>query len=249
LVPLSNTVSSFGFRRRVEVMTLPAQRGGYPSDLMTVSDVASLLRVSKMTVYRLMRAGEFTSVRVGQSFLVPRVEVAEYLRRSQLGGPEEPAPHGNRGASDVHAARLPTAAAGAPEDAADDLSVRADPRAARGADLRPAQRLAPGAEELTGNRLDAHHPARQATRAAWRGDIAEKLLAAIPDIVDELPAELVVEYLELVAAFIASHPSSCPVSPFTRNPMSGHPCGSGCPPGLRVAAPTNWCFFPGSTHA
>ena len=124
-------------------MTLPAQRGGYPGDLMTVSDVALLLRVSKMTVYRLMRAGEFTSVRDGGSFLVQRVEVAEYLRRNQLGGPGEPVPHGNRGASDVHAARLATTAAGAPEDAADDLSARTGPRGATPtADLRPAQRLA-----------------------------------------------------------------------------------------------------------
>ena len=183
-------------------MTLPAQRGGYPGDLMTVSDVALLLRVSKMTVYRLVRDGEFTSVRVGGSFLVQRVEVAEYLRRSRLGGPEEPLPHGPHGARGIYPVRLPTTAAGAPEDAADDPPARAGPRAARGADLRPAQRLAPGAEELTGNRLDAQYPARQGARAAWRGEIAEKLLAAIPDIVDVLPAEFVVEYLELVAALV-----------------------------------------------
>jgi excisionase family DNA binding protein len=184
-------------------MTLPAQGSGYPGVLLTVSDVASLLRVSKMTVYRLMRVGELTSTWVGGSFRLPRADVAEYLRRSRLGWPENLAPHGDLGASDVHTARLPTKAVGAPKDAADDLSVRTGQGGARNADLRPAQRLAPGAEELTGNRVDAEHPARKAALAAGRGELAEELLGAIFDIADELPAELVVEYFELVTVLVA----------------------------------------------
>lgn len=38
---------------------------------MTVEEVASLMRVSKMTVYRLLKTGELTSVRVGRSFRIP----------------------------------------------------------------------------------------------------------------------------------------------------------------------------------
>ena len=199
-----------------EVMTFPAQRGGHPDDLMTVSDVASLLRVSTTTVYRLMRAGELTSVRVGRSFHLRRADVAEYLRGSRLGWPEELPlplppplpPHGPHGARGVHTARLATTVAGAPEDAADDLLARAP----HDADLRPAQRLDPGADELTGNRLDTHHPARQArmflnlARAALavgREELAGELLESIHDIAGELPAELVVQHLELVAALRA----------------------------------------------
>ena len=37
---------------------------------LTVAEVASLMRVSKMTVYRLVHAGELPAVRVGRSFRV-----------------------------------------------------------------------------------------------------------------------------------------------------------------------------------
>lgn len=38
------------------------------------------MRVSKMTVYRLVHSGELTAVRVGRSFRVPEHAVHEYLR-------------------------------------------------------------------------------------------------------------------------------------------------------------------------
>ena len=47
---------------------------------LTVAEVAVIMRVSKMTVYRLVHAGELTSVRVGRSFRVPESAVHEYLR-------------------------------------------------------------------------------------------------------------------------------------------------------------------------
>jgi excisionase family DNA binding protein len=47
---------------------------------LTVAEVAAIMRVSKMTVYRLVHAGELTSVRVGRSFRVPESAVHEYLR-------------------------------------------------------------------------------------------------------------------------------------------------------------------------
>lgn len=40
------------------------------------------MRVSKMTVYRLVHSGELEAVRVGRSFRVPDDAVQEYLRRS-----------------------------------------------------------------------------------------------------------------------------------------------------------------------
>ena len=47
---------------------------------LTVAEVASMMRVSKMTVYRLVHAGELSAVRVGRSFRVPERAVQEYLR-------------------------------------------------------------------------------------------------------------------------------------------------------------------------
>ena len=48
--------------------------------ILTVAEVAAIMRVSKMTVYRLVHSGELTSVRVGRSFRVPEQAVHEYLR-------------------------------------------------------------------------------------------------------------------------------------------------------------------------
>ena len=47
---------------------------------LTVAEVAEVMRVSKMTVYRLVHSGELASVRVGRSFRVPERAVNEYLR-------------------------------------------------------------------------------------------------------------------------------------------------------------------------
>ena len=49
---------------------------------LTVAEVARVMRVSKMTVYRLVHSGELPAVRVGRSFRVPEDAVNEYLRRS-----------------------------------------------------------------------------------------------------------------------------------------------------------------------
>lgn len=46
---------------------------------LTVAEVASIMRVSKMTVYRLVHSGELPAVRVGRSFRVPEKAVHEYL--------------------------------------------------------------------------------------------------------------------------------------------------------------------------
>jgi excisionase family DNA binding protein len=49
---------------------------------LTVAEVAAIMRVSKMTVYRLVHAGELPAVRVGRSFRVPEQAVHDYLRQS-----------------------------------------------------------------------------------------------------------------------------------------------------------------------
>ena len=49
---------------------------------LTVAEVAAAMRVSKMTVYRLVHAGDLPAARVGRSFRVPEEAVDEYLRKS-----------------------------------------------------------------------------------------------------------------------------------------------------------------------
>jgi excisionase family DNA binding protein len=59
------------------VIELPQQpeRGRF----LTVAEVASQLRVSTMTVYRLLKAGQLASVRVGKSYRVREEDVDRYL--------------------------------------------------------------------------------------------------------------------------------------------------------------------------
>ena len=49
---------------------------------LTVAEVAAMMRVSKMTVYRLVHSGDLPAVRVGRSFRVPEQAVHDYLRDS-----------------------------------------------------------------------------------------------------------------------------------------------------------------------
>ncbi|MGZ5405070.1 MAG: helix-turn-helix domain-containing protein [Nocardioides sp.] len=49
---------------------------------LTVAEVAAMMRVSKMTVYRLVHNGELPAVRVGRSFRVTEDDVDAYLRKS-----------------------------------------------------------------------------------------------------------------------------------------------------------------------
>lgn len=58
-----------------------------PSELsevkfLTIAEVAASMRVSKMTVYRLVHNGDLPAVRVGRSFRVTEKDVNEYLQRS-----------------------------------------------------------------------------------------------------------------------------------------------------------------------
>lgn len=51
-------------------------------NFFTVAEVAEVMRVSRMTVYRLVHSGELPAVRVGRSFRVPQRAVHDYLRQS-----------------------------------------------------------------------------------------------------------------------------------------------------------------------
>jgi excisionase family DNA binding protein len=71
-------------------MTDDSKQGGFSSiggnmsgvKFFTVAEVAALMRVSKMSVYRLIHSGELESVRFGRSFRVTEAAVDAYLRSS-----------------------------------------------------------------------------------------------------------------------------------------------------------------------
>jgi excisionase family DNA binding protein len=49
---------------------------------MTVKEIATEMRLSKMTVYRLIEAKKLPSVRIGSSFRVPQKAVTDYIRNN-----------------------------------------------------------------------------------------------------------------------------------------------------------------------
>lgn len=55
----------------------PTLPGG--SSLLTVAEVAAHMRVSNMTVYRLIKTGELAAVRVGHSYRIREAELERYL--------------------------------------------------------------------------------------------------------------------------------------------------------------------------
>ncbi len=57
------------------------------NELLTVAEVAGLLRVSTMTVYRLIRTGELSAVRVGRNYRVRSHDLDIYLQE-QIVEPE-----------------------------------------------------------------------------------------------------------------------------------------------------------------
>ena len=59
---------------------IPLSQSGYAgSSFLTVGEVAKTLRVSNMTVYRLINSGELAAVRVGRSFRLREEDVDRYL--------------------------------------------------------------------------------------------------------------------------------------------------------------------------
>lgn len=52
---------------------------GFGEPLLTVGEVASVMRVSNMTVYRLIKAGQLGAIRVGKNYRIRRSDVDRYL--------------------------------------------------------------------------------------------------------------------------------------------------------------------------
>lgn len=56
-----------------------------PTAYLTIAEVAAAMRLSRMTVYRMVRAGTLAADRFGKSYRVPEFAVTEYIR--QAGAP------------------------------------------------------------------------------------------------------------------------------------------------------------------
>lgn len=65
---------------------IPEQRPGQDAPFLTVAEVAERMRVSRMTVYRLVHSGELPAVRFGRSFRVPPEEVAALIESARFTG-------------------------------------------------------------------------------------------------------------------------------------------------------------------
>ena len=53
--------------------------------LLTVKEVAAVMRVSAMTVYRLINSGQLPAVRVGKNFRIRESDLNEYLEDREVG--------------------------------------------------------------------------------------------------------------------------------------------------------------------
>jgi len=59
--------------------------------LLTVREVAAAMRVSTMTVYRLIRSGALPAIRVGKHFRIRESDLEHYLQAQTIGGDAWPA--------------------------------------------------------------------------------------------------------------------------------------------------------------
>src|SRR5713101_2596372 len=63
-----------------------ARRSPGITRLLTVAEVASVMRVSRMTVYRLIRRGQLKAIRVGRNYRVREEDLNEYLEAQAVSG-------------------------------------------------------------------------------------------------------------------------------------------------------------------
>jgi excisionase family DNA binding protein len=63
----------------VEPVIMPKRRGFVGDRLLTVGEVAATMRVSNMTVYRLIKAGQLPAIRVGKNYRIRESDVNKYL--------------------------------------------------------------------------------------------------------------------------------------------------------------------------
>jgi excisionase family DNA binding protein len=65
--------------RRKDVIRMGERRPLVGDRLLTVGEVAATLRISNMTVYRLIKSGQLAAVRVGKNYRIRESDVDGYL--------------------------------------------------------------------------------------------------------------------------------------------------------------------------
>ncbi len=58
--------------------------------LLTVGEVARTMRVSNMTVYRLIKAGDLAAIRVGKNYRIRESDMSRYLAERSVRVEERP---------------------------------------------------------------------------------------------------------------------------------------------------------------
>ena len=62
--------------------------GPLTGPLLTVAEVADVLRVSNMTVYRLIKAGDLAALRVGKNYRIRQHDLDAYLASGSVAADE-----------------------------------------------------------------------------------------------------------------------------------------------------------------
>jgi excisionase family DNA binding protein len=64
-------------------------RPRFDDPLLTVGEVAQIMRVSNMTVYRLIKSGQLAALRVGKNYRIRRSDIDGYLSKRAVNFQED----------------------------------------------------------------------------------------------------------------------------------------------------------------
>jgi excisionase family DNA binding protein len=78
-VAYEDVVAGVVLAESVEVVRMPKRRPFVGDRLLTVGEVAATMRVSNMTVYRMIKAGQLAAIRVGKNYRIRESDVNRYL--------------------------------------------------------------------------------------------------------------------------------------------------------------------------
>lgn len=54
-------------------------------DFLTVDEISSILKVTKMTIYRYIKAGKITAYKVGKDYRISKVEFEQFIEKIKQG--------------------------------------------------------------------------------------------------------------------------------------------------------------------
>ncbi|HLI57984.1 MAG TPA: helix-turn-helix domain-containing protein [Actinomycetota bacterium] len=63
---------------------MPPRKSFSADHLLTVSEVAAIMRVSNMTVYRLIKSGQLAALRVGKNYRIRESDMNQYLNEGSV---------------------------------------------------------------------------------------------------------------------------------------------------------------------